>query len=590
MATRAVATLLLGALCLVVRPSGALGGPGVCQNVRFEPIPECDGWSNLQAAVLALNTGALAAQVALLKCQSSECSASFGSEMQRLTGLKFLIFTNVRVTGSLSSDLLNLPSLQLVTVVRSPQLAGPPPSLAGVGPNLGYVDVTGSAVCGAWPTDAPVSDTRYNNSGDGAPFTGQPQLLPAALQQPCTSAEPTKSPSFGPPPSTEPTKAPSFGPPPIPTPAPEPGSPTRSPTPGATSTLPPGVDPFYVCGDEVVEPATLGETPELLAALAQSALGALLALGAVVFIQANRERPIIVFSQRRFLVPFCIGVAVLNVGAATLALTLCFPSDALCNTAQGIALVAGSFVCAALGAKNWRAWRLHKGTHEMKRVTITDCQLWFAIALPTVAMLLFWVVSLVWFPLQPNACDHFQCHRHGEPIHLAMYAFLILLAFLVVVVAVLARNVPSIGAESSGILYTVAFFLFVIIINVALGAALGNTPNVSTWLMSFSMLTLTFVAIGFIVFRKAFYLSLTQQELYAIFLAPGSTGSRRLRKVASSSGAPSKPQDVPNATSSTPTSAMPDSVASSPGAPSKPHDVPNATPSTPTSAMSDSMA
>jgi hypothetical protein len=548
MATRAVATLLLGALCLMVRPLGALGGPGVCQNVRFESIPECDGWSDLQSAVLALNTGALAAQVALLKCESSECSASFGSEMQRLTGLKFLILTGVRVTGSLSSDLLNLPSLQLVSVVRSPELAGPPPSLAGVGPDLGYVDVTGSAVCGAWPTDAPVSSTRYNNSDDGAPFTGQPQLLPAALQQPCDAL---------------PTGAPTFGPPPVPPPVPGPDSPTRSPTPG---TLPPGVDPFYVCTTsdgqaEVVEPATLGGTPELLAALAQSALGALLALGAVVFIQAYRERPIIVFSQRRFLVPFCIGIAVLNVGVATSVLTLCFPSDALCNTTEGIVLVAGAFVCAALGAKNWRAWRVHKSTHEMKRVTVTDCQLWLAIALPTVAMLLLWVVSLVWFPLQPNACDHFQCHRHGDAIHLVMYALLILLAFLVIVVAVLARNVPSIGAESSGILYTVAIYFFVIIINGALSAALANSPTIGIWLISFSMLAVTVVAMAFIVFRKAFYLSLTQQELYAIFLAPGSTGSRRLRKVASSSGAPSKPHDVPDTPPTVVSSATPDSLA-----------------------------
>ena len=546
MRTRAVPALALGAACLTGRLEGALGGKGVCQNVMFETIPECDGWSDLQTAVLALNTGALAAQVVKLKCESAECSGSFGSEMQRLTGLKFLIFTGVNMTGGLSSDLLNLPSLQLVQVVRSPGLSGPPPSLQGVGPNLGYVDVTGSAVCGSWPTDAPMSTTRFNNSANGTFFTGQPQLLPAALVQPCSSAPPTLAPSFGPPP------APTAGP-----------GPTRAPTP--LPTVPPGQDPFYVCTGsdgqaELVSPTPLGGAVELLLALAQSALGATLALGAVVFILAYRERPIIVFSQRRFLVPCCVGIALLNVGVAASAMTLSFPSAALCNGAEGVVLVAGAFVCAALGAKNWRAWRVHKSTHEMKRVTISDRQLWLAIVLPTAAMLLLWLVALIWFPLEPNACDHFHCHRKGHPIHLAMYALLILLAFIVIIVALLARNVPSIGAESSGILYTVAFFFFVIVVNGALNAALAGAPTVSAWLNSFSMLALTVLATGLIVFRKAFYLSLTQEELYAIFLSPNSTGSRRLRKVASSSSTPHKLHDLPDTTPSIESSAQPDSV------------------------------
>jgi hypothetical protein len=549
MRKRAVPAAALGAACLAARLAGALGGPGVCQNVMLEAIPECDGWSDLQTAVLALNTGALAAQVALLRCEKPGCSGSFGSEMQRLTGLKFLIFTGVNLTGGLSSDLLNLPSLQLVQVVRSPGLSGPPPSLQGVGPNLGYLDVTGSAVCGSWPTDAPVSSTRYNNSDDGASFTGQPQLLPAALVQPCSSARPTKEPSFGPP------TAPTGGQTRVPT--------TRAPAPLAT--VPPGEDPFYVCTGsdgqaEVVSPAPLGGTSELLVALAQSALGATLALGAVVFILAYRDRPIIVFSQRRFLVPCCVGIALLNGGVAASAMTLSFPSAALCNAAEGVVLVAGAFVCAALGAKNWRAWRVHKGTHEMKRVTISDRQLWLAIALPTAAMLLLWLVALFWFPLEPDACDHFSCHRKGQPIHLVMYALLVLLAILVIIVALLARNVPSIGAESSGILYTLAFYFFVIVVNIALSSALASTPTFSSWLNSFSMLALTVVATGLIVFRKALYLSLTQEELYAIFLSPNSTGSKRLKKVASSSSTPRKLHDLPESTPTIVSSTQPDSV------------------------------
>jgi hypothetical protein len=98
------------------------------------------------------------------------------------------------------------------------------------------------------------------------------------------------------------------------------------------------------------------------------------------------------------------------------------------------------------------------------------------------------------------------------------WGYLTFLMLATTTMAFVARDVPSVGAESSNILYTSVFMLFCMIFLILVFVVASIEPRMQLFLLSFVVAWISLIYLLLIVFRKYAWVNLTKEEINALFL------------------------------------------------------------------------
>lgn len=90
--------------------------------------------------------------------------------------------------------------------------------------------------------------------------------------------------------------------------------------------------------------------------------------------------------------------------------------------------------------------------------------------------------------------------------------------------AFIARDVPSVGAESSSILYTSIFMLFCMAFLAMVFSVESLGMEIQLWLLSFVVMWISVCYMLLIVFRKYAWINLEKPEINALFLSENRYG------------------------------------------------------------------
>jgi len=272
------------------------------------------------------------------------------------------------------------------------------------------------------------------------------------------------------------------------------------------------------------------------------------ALAAVVFVAVFRNKPVFRISQLQMMV-------VLSVGYAVFALSLLLQHvgylkylPGICQAYFVLFFMSGFAVFTVLTLKTWRAWRLLKSTQTLRRIVISNKLLWkWILGVESIVAILL----IAWFtdyPLQVNPCENVgaECTaaaefggEGGTAFEIALSVLLVLAFLAASIMAFIARRVPSVASETKGIIFTsFAFFFgqFVIVTLVYRESNLDNT--VKSWIVSLYFLIVTLVSLYLLVFNKAHFFNLSQDDVRAAFLS-SSVKTRRGYETGATSREPS---------------------------------------------------
>jgi len=136
-------------------------------------------------------------------------------------------------------------------------------------------------------------------------------------------------------------------------------------------------------------------------------------------------------------------------------------------------------------------------------------------------MLLVQINWLAIGPPRPNPCSEFRCESSSNILPYLSFFIVVVLTVAAVAMALRARNVPSVGGESSAILVTASFSFFAIVL---VGLVLvSGTVNIflETFLVSFAVFWCSLIAVSLIVFKKWFWIHLTSRDVQRMFLRTG---------------------------------------------------------------------
>jgi len=267
------------------------------------------------------------------------------------------------------------------------------------------------------------------------------------------------------------------------------------------------------CGDVFVPyPQIDGITGS---AIGFSAVGILIGLLGLVFIAIFWDRPIMKMGQRKFLVWFCFAVALMNAGALLLTVENSQPSSAMCMTAISLIELCCAFIVVLLGVKEYRAWKLRFSSLRFERVPSLERRMNLII---TAAVLVLAAILVAWFIADtPKAdpCDDYVCVE--GPWFLGSMGYLVFLFAATTGMGFIARDVPSVGGESSSILYTTAFLTFAMVILVV-AFSLDISSGLRSFLFSFALFWVSVLYLFLIVFRKYTWIEFSSDELTVEFL------------------------------------------------------------------------
>jgi len=493
-------------------------GSGVCYNGQNEPVENCHGWSNLDDMLHGLSA-VDAATVATLGCDTAdackEISGTVPESINKLINLRYFNMKHeVAISGELPAELFALKKLMWINLPTLGFITGPMPSLENVGDELGWINLEGNSLCGQWPIDAPESDNRYNHA-TGKRFSGKPELTPAGIypnpsQRNCSSSPPT---------------------------FPNPTAPTHQPT----HTVPPSIpEGAQVCreiedGEEQIhiKPPWRFTNGLVKGAVVVSSISLALCFCGIAFVLWFRKRPIIKYAQPKYLITACLGLTTLNISAIMAPLQLMYPSSPFCAAVEWVGLLSYVLLIIPLAVKNYKVWKVHKGSMQLRRVKIDEKYLLTAMVTPLLLMLVLMVADNLMDMAYPDPCLDFQCVHDSNVFKIAAMAVIILNILLMAIVACYARNVPSVGSESHGIMYTLIFlsFLYIVVMMLDFTRTLIST-NLQVFLTNFCVLWMTCVYLVFIVFRKVVWLEKTQHELANMFLNVSSTGIKKTHDTA----------------------------------------------------------
>lgn len=290
-----------------------------------------------------------------------------------------------------------------------------------------------------------------------------------------------------------------------------------------------------------------------VSALVLSSLSIVVALAGVVFLVANRRKPVLRMSQYSFLMLFTVSFVVFNV--AMLLNTISFMGfyDGLCSAFFSLYYLGLVALFTALALKTYRAWRLLKGTETLQKVKLSNSFLYKCLAASEVLPVVLLITWFSAFPLQQNPCTldegQGQCQTAasffddgGHRIDVALTVYLVLIFLVTLVVAYQARRVPSIASESLGIFVSV----LMVWLGIMLSGILFNSSadaSVQAFVVAAYFFVTTVVSLHLILFRKARFFHLSARDIRTVFLsASSSAGSRRSK--GSSASVPSPPDAV----------------------------------------------
>jgi len=239
-------------------------------------------------------------------------------------------------------------------------------------------------------------------------------------------------------------------------------------------------------------------------------------VAATAFVVIFRAKPIMRMSQREFLGAFSFSIAVIGASLIPSVLGLHAPSVSLCLVHDWLFMLSLSFALSCLLVKEWRVWKVYKSSQKLRMVRVTNKTLFGYISILMIVPVVLLILGSTLGNVEPDPCKSFSCTT--APSGFALYGYIVLLAVLSCIMAVFSRGVPSVGGESAGILYSVTFTVFALAL-LGLIFLLGVVEaDVETLILSFAVCGCCIVALGFIVFRKAWWFDKTQDEINTIFL------------------------------------------------------------------------
>jgi len=281
-------------------------------------------------------------------------------------------------------------------------------------------------------------------------------------------------------------------------------------------------DPPIISGGEYCDfvfiPYASSSNEFLLAASVFCCLGAFISFAAILFLIYFRDKPIILMSQRVFLGIMCCSLVVLNFSALPRIQGLQSPSSEYCALHIWLFHISFTLVLASLAVKEWRALRTFEN-QSFSGSKIDNKKMVLQIAgLMSVIVL----VLAVWqgvAPPSPDTCSAYRCESSTTAFTWLAYVFESLLLVATLLIAWKSRKIPSIGAESVGIVITALFsgFVFLMIVLVVIAAS-SSSNDMEVFLSSFGIFTSTTVAACTIVFRKFFWFDKSIKELEDIML------------------------------------------------------------------------
>jgi len=280
--------------------------------------------------------------------------------------------------------------------------------------------------------------------------------------------------------------------------------------------------------------------------LSLAVLTTLTGLSAAAFSVAYRKRPIMQLSQQVFLLLFSLCVAVIGVSLFPLVVGGFRPSVGLCIVHDWIFHIALCCAMASLFVKEWRSYVLYKSTKTCKRVTLPNVVLFKYIAILMVVPVGLLVAHSA-HELVPDGDDEWRC-PNGVPT-VILFIYEVFLAVGMVTMAVIARAVPSVGGESTGILFSSVFITFTMVF-VGLVFVLGSTKalsfsyEVEILLVCFAVFWCAIIALGFIVFRKLMWINASQEAVHGMFLRPSSYSRTSSKSASTHEGRTSDTRDA----------------------------------------------
>lgn len=284
-----------------------------------------------------------------------------------------------------------------------------------------------------------------------------------------------------------------------------------------------------------------GNTVMLLTSYAFAALGLVIGLSGCIVIAIFRDRPAMKMSQQTLLGMFSLGLAILNGALIPRILSLSSPRSVDCIVFDVLFYLAATFSLACLCVKEFRAWIVFKRSQELKHVKITDLQVYGVLGGIVGGMVVILIIWLVLFPPSPDPCTDYRCASSSSALNYVAFAYIIVLTILTVTVAILARKVNAVAAESTGILVTASLACCAIVFLGIIIKTQSTPAYVESWLLSFCVAAISIVAVSLIVFRKLSWIDHTEEDLRDKFL--GGAGAKRNNNNSTNSSIPGEPHD-----------------------------------------------
>jgi len=175
-----------------------------------------------------------------------------------------------------------------------------------------------------------------------------------------------------------------------------------------------------------------------------------------------------------------------------------------------------TLLIACIGVKEWRAWKVRFNSLNFQQVHITNKFVYSVIAAIVAVTLILLIINFVAQPPSPDACQEYFCST-GTWFYI-FWAYLVLLNIGAIVLAFIARDVPSVAGESSSILHVSLFSIFsMVLVTIAfLVESLGN--DLKVFLLGFVLFWVSLCYIALIVFRKLAWVGYSAADIRTLFL------------------------------------------------------------------------
>jgi hypothetical protein len=267
---------------------------------------------------------------------------------------------------------------------------------------------------------------------------------------------------------------------------------------------------------------------------AVSVVGLLVALGALGLLAAFRARPVMLLSQPVFMLLFISGMLLMAASLFPFVVASYAPSATVCLVHKWLFNVGFVLAIASLLVKEYRSYRVFQSTKNMVRYKEDRCRLLGLTCLlevPVVALLI--VHSLVGDP-GPNSDN--RCGN--SPYSITVFVYEAILAIALVIMAFVAREVPSVAGDSCGIATAASLICFNVFFTAAIVLSRRLDVSIETLVVTFTIMFCICITLLIIVFKRALYLQLTHQEIVDKFLEKTSQRSYAVSRASTSSMPP----------------------------------------------------